>query len=195
MTHDLTFLPRRVSKRRLPRFLPAYPVPKALRDCLEAKSDVLVVQPCLGEVSMTGKRLVPNTRLNNVELHYQELDQCHLLIKCGVSWCINTLWLIKGCASSLNKARKSMILIESHSLCGHCDCSRCSFFVSTVPEIILDITFFLPPRCVSLRYCRDTTCFHVSQRFSGWKSCMQRRSFKSSPSMGHFSEKEQSTCT
>ncbi|XP_034541306.1 RNA helicase Mov10l1 isoform X2 [Notolabrus celidotus] len=42
--------PPRIPKRRLPNFLPNYPVPKALRDCLEAKSDVLVVQPCLGEV-------------------------------------------------------------------------------------------------------------------------------------------------
>uniref|UniRef100_A0A7N6AM39 RNA helicase n=1 Tax=Anabas testudineus TaxID=64144 RepID=A0A7N6AM39_ANATE len=36
--------------RRLPNFLPNYPVPHALRDCVEAQSDVLVVQPCLGEV-------------------------------------------------------------------------------------------------------------------------------------------------
>ncbi|XP_044049108.1 RNA helicase Mov10l1 [Siniperca chuatsi] len=40
----------RLTKRRLPNFLPNYPVPQALRDCVEAQSDVLVVQPCLGEV-------------------------------------------------------------------------------------------------------------------------------------------------
>ncbi|XP_026220713.1 RNA helicase Mov10l1 isoform X2 [Anabas testudineus] len=40
----------RLTKRRLPNFLPNYPVPHALRDCVEAQSDVLVVQPCLGEV-------------------------------------------------------------------------------------------------------------------------------------------------
>ncbi|XP_013876270.1 RNA helicase Mov10l1 [Austrofundulus limnaeus] len=40
----------RFSKRRLPNFLPSFPVPKALRDCVEAQSDVLVAQPCLGEV-------------------------------------------------------------------------------------------------------------------------------------------------
>ncbi|KAM7414935.1 hypothetical protein PAMA_019653 [Pampus argenteus] len=40
----------RLSKRRLPSFLPDYKVPQALRDCVEAKSDVLVVRPCLGEV-------------------------------------------------------------------------------------------------------------------------------------------------
>lgn len=38
------------TKRRLPNFLPSFPVPQALRDCVEAQSDVLVVQPCLGEV-------------------------------------------------------------------------------------------------------------------------------------------------
>uniref|UniRef100_A0A3B4VNL2 RNA helicase n=1 Tax=Seriola dumerili TaxID=41447 RepID=A0A3B4VNL2_SERDU len=40
----------RIIKRRLPNFLPNYPVSQALRDCVEAQSDVLVVQPCLGEV-------------------------------------------------------------------------------------------------------------------------------------------------
>ncbi|XP_071350088.1 RNA helicase Mov10l1 isoform X2 [Trachinotus anak] len=40
----------RLMKRRLPNFLPNYPVPQVLRDCVEAQSDVLVVQPCLGEV-------------------------------------------------------------------------------------------------------------------------------------------------
>lgn len=40
----------RLLKRRLPNFLPNYPLPKALRDCVEAQNDILVVQPCLGEV-------------------------------------------------------------------------------------------------------------------------------------------------
>ncbi|XP_029289248.1 LOW QUALITY PROTEIN: RNA helicase Mov10l1 [Cottoperca gobio] len=40
----------RFTKRRLPNFLPNFPLPQALRDCVEAQSDVLVVQPCLGEV-------------------------------------------------------------------------------------------------------------------------------------------------
>ncbi|XP_017290246.2 RNA helicase Mov10l1 isoform X2 [Kryptolebias marmoratus] len=40
----------RLSKRRLPNFLPNYPVPQALRDCVEAQRDVLVAQPSLGEV-------------------------------------------------------------------------------------------------------------------------------------------------
>ncbi|XP_048864383.1 RNA helicase Mov10l1 isoform X4 [Brienomyrus brachyistius] len=41
--------PARLSRRRLPNFLGSYPVPKALRDCLEAKGDVLLVQPLLAE--------------------------------------------------------------------------------------------------------------------------------------------------
>ncbi|XP_075993714.1 RNA helicase Mov10l1 [Genypterus blacodes] len=40
----------RPTKRHLPSYLGNYPVPQALRDCVEAQSDVLVVQPCLGEV-------------------------------------------------------------------------------------------------------------------------------------------------
>ncbi|XP_029908601.1 RNA helicase Mov10l1 isoform X3 [Myripristis murdjan] len=40
----------RLTKRRLPNFLGNYPVPQALRDCVEARGDVLVVEPCLGEV-------------------------------------------------------------------------------------------------------------------------------------------------
>ncbi|XP_049929226.1 RNA helicase Mov10l1 [Epinephelus moara] len=40
----------RLTKRRLPNFLPNYPLPQALRDCVETQSDVLAVQPCLGEV-------------------------------------------------------------------------------------------------------------------------------------------------
>ncbi|XP_070686569.1 RNA helicase Mov10l1 [Pempheris klunzingeri] len=42
--------PPRLTKRRLPNFLPMYPVPHALRDCVESQRDVLVVQPFLGEV-------------------------------------------------------------------------------------------------------------------------------------------------
>ncbi|XP_035988416.1 RNA helicase Mov10l1 isoform X3 [Fundulus heteroclitus] len=42
--------PPRLRKRRLPNFLPSFPVPKALRDCVESQKDVLVVEPCLGEV-------------------------------------------------------------------------------------------------------------------------------------------------
>uniref|UniRef100_A0A3P9MID8 RNA helicase n=1 Tax=Oryzias latipes TaxID=8090 RepID=A0A3P9MID8_ORYLA len=41
---------QRFSKRRLPNFTPAYPVPQALRDCVERSGDVLVIKPCLGEV-------------------------------------------------------------------------------------------------------------------------------------------------
>ncbi|XP_039987881.1 RNA helicase Mov10l1 [Xiphias gladius] len=40
----------RLTKRRLPNFLPNYPVPQALKDCVEAQGDVLVVEPCLGEL-------------------------------------------------------------------------------------------------------------------------------------------------
>ncbi|XP_047239037.1 RNA helicase Mov10l1 isoform X3 [Girardinichthys multiradiatus] len=40
----------RLSKRLMPNFLQCFPVPKALRDCVESQKDVLVVQPCLGEV-------------------------------------------------------------------------------------------------------------------------------------------------
>ncbi|KAM9753147.1 RNA helicase Mov10l1 [Menidia menidia] len=40
----------RLSKRRLPNFLANFPVPHALRDCVETQKDVLVFQPCLGEV-------------------------------------------------------------------------------------------------------------------------------------------------
>uniref|UniRef100_A0AAY4E943 RNA helicase n=1 Tax=Denticeps clupeoides TaxID=299321 RepID=A0AAY4E943_9TELE len=39
----------RMPKRHLPNFLQSYPVPQALRDCVEAKGDVLVTQPQLGE--------------------------------------------------------------------------------------------------------------------------------------------------
>ncbi|XP_037306349.2 RNA helicase Mov10l1 [Pungitius pungitius] len=37
-------------QRRLPNFLSNYPLPTALRDCVEAQNDVLAAQPCLGEV-------------------------------------------------------------------------------------------------------------------------------------------------
>uniref|UniRef100_A0A6Q2X6F8 RNA helicase n=1 Tax=Esox lucius TaxID=8010 RepID=A0A6Q2X6F8_ESOLU len=41
--------PQRLIKRHLPNFLGNYPVPQALRDCVEANGDVLVAKPCLGE--------------------------------------------------------------------------------------------------------------------------------------------------
>ncbi|XP_055011707.1 RNA helicase Mov10l1 [Boleophthalmus pectinirostris] len=42
--------PPKFTRRRLPIFLPNFPVPQALKDCVEGQSDVLVVQPSLGEV-------------------------------------------------------------------------------------------------------------------------------------------------
>lgn len=49
---EIDFRTCRLTKRRLPTFLPNFPLPQALRDCVEAQSDVLVIQPCLGEVSV-----------------------------------------------------------------------------------------------------------------------------------------------
>ncbi|KAF7224131.1 RNA helicase Mov10l1 [Nothobranchius furzeri] len=40
----------RLTRRKLPNFLPTYAVPKRLRDCVEMQGDVLAAQPCLGEV-------------------------------------------------------------------------------------------------------------------------------------------------
>ncbi|XP_053282435.1 RNA helicase Mov10l1 [Pleuronectes platessa] len=42
--------PPRLTNRRLPNFLGSFPAPRALRDCVEAQRDVLVVEPSLGEV-------------------------------------------------------------------------------------------------------------------------------------------------
>uniref|UniRef100_A0A665X863 RNA helicase n=1 Tax=Echeneis naucrates TaxID=173247 RepID=A0A665X863_ECHNA len=47
---DITFSASRVMRRRLPNFLPNYPVPMALKHCVDGQGDVLVVQPSLGEV-------------------------------------------------------------------------------------------------------------------------------------------------
>ncbi|CAM4596887.1 unnamed protein product [Leuciscus chuanchicus] len=41
--------PIRLTRRHLPNFLGQYAVPQALRDCVEAQKDVLVVQPALAE--------------------------------------------------------------------------------------------------------------------------------------------------
>ncbi|KAJ7997868.1 hypothetical protein DPEC_G00216620 [Dallia pectoralis] len=46
--------PRRLVKRHLPNFLGNYPIPQALRDCVEADCDVLVARPCLGETLSMG---------------------------------------------------------------------------------------------------------------------------------------------
>nr|XP_061812498.1 RNA helicase Mov10l1-like [Nerophis lumbriciformis] len=40
----------RLPNRHLPSFLPSYTVPQALRDCVAGQKDILVIQPCLGEV-------------------------------------------------------------------------------------------------------------------------------------------------
>uniref|UniRef100_A0A3Q3VQZ5 RNA helicase n=1 Tax=Mola mola TaxID=94237 RepID=A0A3Q3VQZ5_MOLML len=62
--------PPRLTKRRVPNFLPNYPPPQALRDCVEAKVDVLVVQPSLGEVlSAVNMRSRFSTLLWLEELH------------------------------------------------------------------------------------------------------------------------------
>ncbi|XP_012692807.2 RNA helicase Mov10l1 [Clupea harengus] len=62
--------PIRTSKRHLPNFLGSYPVPQILRDCLELKNDVLVVQPQLGEpLSMTNMQRRFSTLLWLDELH------------------------------------------------------------------------------------------------------------------------------
>uniref|UniRef100_A0A8C7SAK5 RNA helicase n=1 Tax=Oncorhynchus mykiss TaxID=8022 RepID=A0A8C7SAK5_ONCMY len=49
LAYDFLILFHRLTKRHLPNFLGNYPVPQALRDCMEADRDVLVAQPCLGE--------------------------------------------------------------------------------------------------------------------------------------------------
>lgn len=54
---EIHFPTSRLIKRQLPSFLGTYPVPRALRNCVEAQSDVLVVQPCLGEVRVATKIL------------------------------------------------------------------------------------------------------------------------------------------
>ncbi|XP_068579229.1 RNA helicase Mov10l1 isoform X2 [Cebidichthys violaceus] len=60
-------------KRRLPNFLAHYPLPQALRDCVEAQNDVLVVQPCLGEVpSPSNMRLRFSVLLWLEELHAEQ---------------------------------------------------------------------------------------------------------------------------
>ncbi|XP_072528268.1 RNA helicase Mov10l1 isoform X2 [Salminus brasiliensis] len=41
--------PVRLARRHLPNFLGNYPVPQALRECVEGQNDVLVFQPALGE--------------------------------------------------------------------------------------------------------------------------------------------------
>ncbi|XP_062277505.1 RNA helicase Mov10l1 [Scomber scombrus] len=62
----------RLTKRRLPSFLPTYPVPQALRDCVQANNDVLVVQPCLGEVlSQSNTHLRFSALLWLEELHVE----------------------------------------------------------------------------------------------------------------------------
>uniref|UniRef100_A0A8C4HGL1 RNA helicase n=1 Tax=Dicentrarchus labrax TaxID=13489 RepID=A0A8C4HGL1_DICLA len=50
ITVSIDFPTCRLTKRRLPNFLHNYPLPQALRDCVDADNDVLVVKPCLGEV-------------------------------------------------------------------------------------------------------------------------------------------------
>ncbi|XP_047452649.1 RNA helicase Mov10l1 [Mugil cephalus] len=70
----------RLSQRSLPNFLPQYPVPKALRDCVEAQSDVLVVQPCLGqELSASNIQLRFSALLWLEELH-AEMEMKELTI-------------------------------------------------------------------------------------------------------------------
>ncbi|XP_041650472.1 RNA helicase Mov10l1 [Cheilinus undulatus] len=65
-------IPPRLTKRRLPNFLPSYPVPQALRDCVEAQGDVLVVQPCLGEaLSSSNMQSRFSTLLWLEELHLE----------------------------------------------------------------------------------------------------------------------------
>lgn len=65
--------PPRLSKRRLPNFLPSFPVPQALRDCVELQKDVLVAQPSLGEVlSAANMRSRFSTLLWLEELHAEQ---------------------------------------------------------------------------------------------------------------------------
>ncbi|KAL2093862.1 hypothetical protein ACEWY4_011174 [Coilia grayii] len=62
--------PIRTSRRHLPNFLGNYPVPQALRDCVESKNDVLVVQPELGQpLSVANAQQRFSTLLWLEELH------------------------------------------------------------------------------------------------------------------------------
>ncbi|XP_074532791.1 RNA helicase Mov10l1 isoform X2 [Halichoeres trimaculatus] len=115
----------RLSKRRLPNFLPSYPVPQALRDCVEAKSDVLVVQPCLGEALSPSNRLLRfSTLLWLEELHAEmELREFTingaLLRKGAVYLHLEVLGLAEGRPSLfigdrvvLKKAQRDGVLME-----------------------------------------------------------------------------------
>lgn len=63
----------KLSKRRLPNFLPKYPLPLALRDCVEAQSDILAIQPCLGEpLAPSNMHLRFSTLLWLEELHAEK---------------------------------------------------------------------------------------------------------------------------
>ncbi|XP_078139377.1 RNA helicase Mov10l1 [Centroberyx gerrardi] len=94
--------PPRLTKRRLPNFLGNYPVPQAVRDCVEAQSDVLVVQPCLGEVlSSSNMRSRFSALLWLEELHAEkELKELTitgaLLRKGGVYLHLEVLGLAEG---------------------------------------------------------------------------------------------------
>lgn len=50
----------RLARRHLPNFLGHYGVPQALRNCVEAQNDVLVVQPALAEVTSSSVLCFPH---------------------------------------------------------------------------------------------------------------------------------------
>ncbi|XP_063767729.1 RNA helicase Mov10l1 [Eleginops maclovinus] len=70
----------RLTNRRLPNFLPNYPLPLALRACVEAQRDVLVVQPCLGEVLSPSNMLLRFSVLLWLEELHAEMEINELTI-------------------------------------------------------------------------------------------------------------------
>lgn len=62
----------RLVRRHLPNFLGSYPVPQALRDCVEAKTDVLVVQPALGEVRKNLQGLPTQNKVSDLKCVWKQ---------------------------------------------------------------------------------------------------------------------------
>ncbi|XP_061679287.1 RNA helicase Mov10l1 isoform X2 [Syngnathoides biaculeatus] len=65
--------PKRFPNRLMPFFLPHYLVPQPVRDCVAGQKDILVVQPCLGEVlSASNAQARFSTLLWMEELHGED---------------------------------------------------------------------------------------------------------------------------
>ncbi|XP_075130272.1 RNA helicase Mov10l1 [Leptodactylus fuscus] len=111
---------KRTSRRQLPSFIPMYPIPERLRNCVELNMNVLAIEPCLGELlTLSNYRKKMSTLLWLEDIHNEiEMKELRLsgvcLQKRGGFLVLEVPGIIEG-RPSLYPGDKVLLKYQSYS--------------------------------------------------------------------------------